>query len=37
MTGVVTAWDAASGKQVWQKPGDRSGHGVHEPLVLAAG
>ena len=21
MTGVVTAWDAASGKQVWQKPG----------------
>jgi outer membrane protein assembly factor BamB len=22
MTGVVTAWDAASGKQVWQKPGD---------------
>lgn len=22
MTGVVTAWDAASGKVVWQKPGD---------------
>ena len=22
MTGTVTAWDAASGKQVWQKPGD---------------
>jgi outer membrane protein assembly factor BamB len=22
MTGVVTAWDAASGKQIWQKPGD---------------
>jgi outer membrane protein assembly factor BamB len=22
MTGVVTAWDAATGKQVWQKPGD---------------
>lgn len=22
MTGIVTAWDAASGKQVWQKPGD---------------
>ena len=22
MTGVVTAWDAASGKPVWQKPGD---------------
>jgi outer membrane protein assembly factor BamB len=22
MTGVVTAWDAASGKQVWQHPGD---------------
>lgn len=21
MTGVVTAWDAASGKQLWQKPG----------------
>jgi outer membrane protein assembly factor BamB len=21
MTGVITAWDAASGKQVWQKPG----------------
>jgi outer membrane protein assembly factor BamB len=21
MTGVVTAWDAATGKQVWQKPG----------------
>jgi len=21
MTGVVTSWDAASGKQVWQKPG----------------
>jgi outer membrane protein assembly factor BamB len=21
MTGVLTAWDAASGKQVWQKPG----------------
>ena len=21
MTGIVTAWDAASGKQVWQKPG----------------
>jgi outer membrane protein assembly factor BamB len=21
MTGVVTAWDAASGKQIWQKPG----------------
>ena len=22
MTGIVTAWDAATGKQVWQKPGD---------------
>jgi outer membrane protein assembly factor BamB len=22
MTGTVTAWDAASGKRVWQKPGD---------------
>ena len=22
MTGVVTAWDANTGKQVWQKPGD---------------
>src|SRR5688572_14508240 len=22
MTGVVTAWDAATGKVVWQKPGD---------------
>jgi outer membrane protein assembly factor BamB len=22
MTGTVTSWDAASGKQVWQKPGD---------------
>jgi outer membrane protein assembly factor BamB len=22
MTGVVTAWDAASGKQLWQKPGN---------------
>jgi outer membrane protein assembly factor BamB len=22
MTGTVTAWDAASGKQLWQKPGD---------------
>jgi outer membrane protein assembly factor BamB len=22
MTGTITAWDAASGKQVWQKPGD---------------
>jgi outer membrane protein assembly factor BamB len=22
MTGVVTAWDASTGKQVWQKPGD---------------
>ena len=22
MTGVVTAWDAQSGKQLWQKPGD---------------
>jgi outer membrane protein assembly factor BamB len=22
MTGVVTAWDAATGKQIWQKPGD---------------
>ena len=22
MTGVVTAWDAGTGKQVWQKPGD---------------
>jgi outer membrane protein assembly factor BamB len=22
MTGVVTCWDAATGKQVWQKPGD---------------
>jgi outer membrane protein assembly factor BamB len=22
MTGVVTCWDAASGKQIWQKPGD---------------
>ena len=22
MTGVVTAWDAATGKQVWQHPGD---------------
>lgn len=21
MTGIVTAWDAASGKQIWQKPG----------------
>ena len=21
MTGIVTAWDAATGKQVWQKPG----------------
>ena len=22
MTGIVTAWDANSGKQIWQKPGD---------------
>ena len=22
MTGIVTAWDAATGKQLWQKPGD---------------
>jgi outer membrane protein assembly factor BamB len=22
MTGIVTAWDASSGKQLWQKPGD---------------
>jgi outer membrane protein assembly factor BamB len=22
MTGVITAWDAASGKQLWQKPGN---------------
>jgi outer membrane protein assembly factor BamB len=27
MTGIVTAWDAASGKQLWQKPGS-------EPLPL---
>jgi outer membrane protein assembly factor BamB len=27
MTGIVTAWDAANGKQVWQKPGS-------EPLLF---
>ena len=38
MTGVVTAWDAASGKQVWQHPGNPQNlPTVHEPRVLAAG
>ena len=35
MTGIVTAWDAASGKQLWQKPGVPSRADVHHALVLA--
>ena len=37
MTGVVTAFDAATGKQLWQKPGSRAGADVYEPRILAAG
>ena len=36
MTGTVTAWDAASGKQVWQKAWHRTGDAVHHARVLAA-
>ena len=35
MTGIVTAWDAATGKQVWQKPGSTPVPDVHDPRVLA--
>ena len=37
MTGVVTAFDAATGKQLWQKPGSPRGADVYEPRLLAAG
>ena len=37
MTGVVTAFDAATGKQLWQKPGSRVVPIVYEPRLLAAG
>ena len=35
MTGVVTAWDARTGRQLWQKPGIAAGAAVHHPRVLA--
>ena len=35
MTGIVTAFDAASGKQLWQKPGSDAGADVHDARVLA--
>ena len=35
MTGIVTAWDAASGKQLWQKPGSDAGADVHDAFLLA--
>ena len=32
MTGIVTAWDAATGKQVWQKPGSTSRAARSRPM-----
>ncbi len=37
MTGIVTAFDANSGKQVWQKPGVDAGAAVHHACVLSGG
>ena len=30
MTGIVTAFDAATGKQIWQKPGSTHAADVHQ-------
>ncbi len=36
MTGVVTAFDATSGRQLWQKPGGERSADVYQPRVFAS-